>query len=409
MYIEELIQFVTGSGPWLFKHNTFFEGKDATILASFADQIAYGTNQLTEKQGLLALRVLNSHRDQIRAKLSTIDDVLDNPQWKKPFRVISQQKRISIIRQPIEGYSGPVIGIEFPYNDQLVDMLRKHNSDMHPLYKGTWNGDHKKWLFNLTEKNIEWVGVTFLAHGFQADEEFLNLYKSVSDIFEDIETHLPMLVQTDTGFKITNGHKNVPQPDTNNLVEALFWAREYGITTWDDAIETRIQNESHPVIRLILSLPKSNNKHPWVDSAVHSVDAFTDLLTYGGPALVVVPGGSELTMVRQWAEFAQRLGISKQDMSVMFRLPNDHSDFNQYVKEQELNGPITDTTRVVFVSTKITKPLIKSGIKFNTVINLGYYNYMHFTMSTVVDNARNLVYYSTKAPTIQRTWRQHEL
>lgn len=407
MYIEELIQFVTGSGPWLFKHNTFFEGKDATILASFADQIAYGTNQLTEKQGLLALRVLNSHRDQIRAKLSTIDDVLDNPKWKKPFRVISQQKRISIIRQPIEEFSGPIIGVEFPYNDQLVDMMRKHNSDMHPLYKGTWNGDHKKWLYSLTEKNIEWVGITFLPQGFQADDEFLNLYKSVSDVFDDLEHHLPMLIQADAGFKITNGHKNIPQPDTDNLVEALFWAREYGVTTWDDTIDNRLQNEVHPVTKTILSIASS--KHPWVDSAVHNVDAFTDLLTYGGPALVVVPGGSELTMVRQWVDFSQSLGISKEDMSVMFRLPNDHSDFNQYVKEQELNGPVTDTTRVVFVSTKITKPLIKSGIKFNTVINLGYYNYMHFTMSTVVDNARNLVYYSTKAPTIQRTWRQHEL
>ena len=409
MYIEELIQFVTGSGPWLFKHNTFFEGKAATILASFADQIAYGTNQLTEKQGLLALRVLNSHRDQIRSKLPTVDDALDNPQWKKPFRVISQQKRISILRHPIEGYSGPIIGVEFPYNDQLVDMMRKHNSDMHPLYKGTWNGDHKKWLYNLTEKNIEWVGITFLSQGFQADDEFVNLYKDVNNVFNDIEKHLPMIIQTDTGFKITNCHKNIPQPTTTNLIEALFWAREYGVTIWDDAIETRLQKEADPVIRLILSLPRTANKHPWVDSAIHNVDVFTDLLTYGGPALVVVPGGSELTMVRQWAEFAQRLGISKEDMSVMFRLPNDHSDFNQYVKEQELNGLVTDTTRIVFVSTKITKPLIKSGIKFNTVINLGYYNYMHFTISTVVDNARNLVYYSTKAPTIQKTWRQHEL
>jgi hypothetical protein len=108
-------------------------------------------------------------------------------------------------------------------------------------------------------------------------------------------------------------------------------------------------------------------------------------------------------------EFAYRLGIETKDMSVMFRLPNEQSDFNQFVKDHELNGPITDTTRIVFVSTKITKPLIKSGVKFNTVINLGYYNYMHFTMSTVVDNARNLVYYSTKAPTIQKRWQPHEL
>jgi hypothetical protein len=84
-------------------------------------------------------------------------------------------------------------------------------------------------------------------------------------------------------------------------------------------------------------------------------------------------------------------------------------NLSQFVKTENLNGPVTDSTKMVFVSTKITKPLVKSGVKFNTVINLGYYNYMHFTMSTIVDNARNLVYYSTKAPTIQKRWQPHEL
>jgi hypothetical protein len=93
----------------------------------------------------------------------------------------------------------------------------------------------------------------------------------------------------------------------------------------------------------------------------------------------------------------------------MFRLPNEQSAFNEYVRLAGLNNPVDENTRIVFVSTKITKPLIKSGVKFNTVINLGYYNYMHFTMSTVVDNARNLVYYSMKAPTKNNKWQPQEL
>ena len=136
---------------------------------------------------------------------------------------------------------------------------------------------------------------------------------------------------------------------------------------------------------------------------------FADLLNYGGPAMVIVPGGSELEVVKQWSDFAHSLEISNEQMSVMFRLPNEQAEFNKYVKTAELNNPVDEKTRLVFVSTKITKPLIKAGIRFNTVINLGYYNYMHFSMSTVVDNARNLVYYSMKTPAKNTRWQPHVL
>ena len=407
MYIEELIQFATGSGPWLFKHNNFVSGHDATILSSLADQIAYNANQLTEKQGHLALRILNKHRTELRTAVPLIDAILDDPRWKAPFRVISQQKNIKIINATFDSITKSVIAVSFPYSDTLVEAMRKRNSDVHPLHKGIWDGNIKAWIYDITETNIEWIGTTFLPQEFSADDQFMEFYRSVTEIFLDIETHLPMLVQSDAGFSIKNCHKNIPQPGTNNLVEALFWAREYGVTTWDDSIDDRLKNEVNPVTRTILSL--SSKKHPWVDSGMYNIETFTDLLTYGGPAMVIIPGGSELVMVREWAEFAYSLGINSEDMSVMFRLPNEQSDFNKFVKDRELNGPVTDNTKIVFVSTKITKPLIKSGVRFNTVINLGYYNYMHFTMSTVVDNARNLVYYSTKAPTIQKKWQQHEL
>ena len=82
MYIEELIQFAVGSGPWLFKHNNIISGHDGTILSSLADQIAFNANQLTEKQGHLALRVLNKHRAELRSAVPLIDDILDKPTWK---------------------------------------------------------------------------------------------------------------------------------------------------------------------------------------------------------------------------------------------------------------------------------------------------------------------------------------
>jgi hypothetical protein len=80
----------------------------------------------------------------------------------------------------------------------------------------------------------------------------------------------------------------------------------------------------------------------------------------------------------------------------MFRLPKEtHENFNNFVKNSGFNNPITDTTRAVFISGKSPKPVLKSGIKFHTVVNLGFDN-VHYSLRDFVNNHENLVYYTEK-------------
>jgi hypothetical protein len=403
MYIEELIQFAVGAGPWLFKHGSLISGHDHTILESMATQLAYNQGQLTEKQGTLALRILSKNRDKIVVQIPTLDSILKDPKWKFAFRVLPKNKKISIKTEN----SFSKILVEFPFEESIVEAFRKRNQEVHELHRGLWDHEAKKWAFSFTEINIDYLGSILLDKEFQADDEFIALYEQVKNVHMDIENILPMLVETSTGFEIKNAHPKIQQPTTKSLVEALFWARDYGITTWDDNVDARIKNELNSLTTSVIS--SSGKKHVWFDSTKVNIDYFTDLITHGGPALIIIPGGSGIETIREWNEFALRLNIKPEDMSVMFRLPNEQSEFNIYVKEQNLNNPISENTKLVFVSTKITKPLIKSGIKFGTVINLGYYQYMHFSMSTVVENAQNLVYYSMKEPAQNKKWQPQEL
>jgi hypothetical protein len=410
MYIEDLIQFATGSGPYLFKSSvSISDPRDFNVLSSMGDQLLYNGNQLTEKQGLLAVRLLNKYRNELRPFVATLDDDLDNPRWKNSFRVLPKHKtiKIGIHNQASKLHHGKCILVEFPYDNDLVEAFRTRNTGLHELHKGSWDSNIKKWVFALTETNIEWLGNILLTKEFQPDTEFSELHQRVVDTLADLESHIPMIVSSNGSYILKNTHKSVPDIETDNLTEALFLAREYGITTWDNTVDVQIDNNLHPVTKTILSI--SDKKHPWIDSNIHSVDVFKDLIRYGGPALVIVPGGSELELLDTWVKFTERQNIESKNLSVMFRLPNEQSAFNEYVRLAGLNNPVDENTRIVFVSTKITKPLIKSGVKFDTVINLGYYNYMHFTMSTVVDNARNLVYYSMKAPTKNNKWQPQEL
>jgi hypothetical protein len=400
VYIEDLIQKLTNSGPFLFTYpqlSIAFNNRDNGLLNSFAEQIDRG-NALTEKQGRLAELILKKYADSIRRSIPDIDKILSSCVWKNPFRVLPKIKKISIADQKIF--------VEFPFDNSLVELMREKNNHVSNLHKGIWEPDVKKWVYYLNEQNILWLGDTLLSLDFSVDEDFVNYYRQVSEIRSNIEQHLPMLSYQDNQFRIINAHKNVPQPETDVLAKELFTARQYGITVWDDSIESRISLELDGVTKQLLS--HNDRDHLWVDSRIKPIESFRNLLLYGSPVMIIIPGGSELESVVQWTTFAMSLDIPVEQISVMFRLPNDKADFNNFVKDYGFNNPVDENTKIVFLSTKVTKPLIKSGIRFNTVINLGYYNYMHFTMSTVVENTCNLVYYSMKEPTTKRKWQPQE-
>ena len=234
MYIEELIQFVTSTGQHMFNRfpTSSLGLNDYRILESIASRLYYNQDLLTEKQATLIIKLLKKNRDVIRPFVPTIDDHIDNPQWQHPFRIIPSTKKISVT----EG-SEACINLEFPFDQEVVETFRKRNQEVHPIHQGAWNNSNKCWRFNLTETNIEWLGSFLLPKGFEAEPRFSDLLAEVTGVVNSIEQHLPMLVQTSTGFELRNAHPKIPQPETTDLVEALFWARDYGINSWDDTID----------------------------------------------------------------------------------------------------------------------------------------------------------------------------
>ena len=402
MFIEEVIQIVN-QRVYFHQHiSSSFSFKDAQFVESVSNQLSNG-NALTEKQANLALIILEKSKGWIREFISEIDSVLESPKWQYPFRVLSEIKSVKIQK---ELSTDKPIHVYFPYDATLVDLFKKRNVGLHNAHRGVWNIDKKCWCFGLTEKTVAWLGDTLLPKNFQVDLDFLEYYQSISEIHENIEDHMPMVSITDGIYHLKNAHKNIPELSTTSLPHALFYARKYGITTWDDNVESQCQTLNNTT-KTILS--KTNKDTVWFNSTVTKIDDFADLLRYAGPTIICVPGGSELDLTKNWVNLALSLGIAIENISVLFRLPHEQASFNQYVRDQGLNNPIIDTTQIVFVSTKINKPLVKSGIQFSTMINLGHYNYVHFSMSVLASSLPNVIHYSIKEPIIPRRWQQQEL
>ena len=238
--------------------------------------------------------------------------------------------------------------------------------------------------------------MNLLDQGFKASDEFLELYSQVIEVVNNIDSYAPMIIKDQGVYTYKNCSDKIVPIATDNVIEFLFNAKTNGVTAWNDEVDEDFRSTvKSPVTKSLLNTMDSL----WVDSTVHSVDVFEETLKYGGPILVIIPGGSEIEHTVLWHQMALEFGIPNDQMSVMFRTPNQNGgEFNKYIKDHNLNNEVNEHTKIVFVSTKIPKPLVKSDIRFNTVLNLGFYNQLHFSMSVLLNSTTNVVYYTNKKP-----------
>lgn len=362
---------------------------DKPLISSFYDQISRGSG-FTEKQSAVALKTLRKHSAPLSAFLQQdITTFLDAPRYRLLIRQINNTKKLSVITHPI--YQKAISAV-FPYNENYINQIRKSKGD---LGVAVWDKDERYWLFSLTENNIQFLINFAEQESFEIDEEFQNYTQQSKEILANIESHIPMLVIDENTPKLVNCSEYVPPLETTDILESIFESRKRGIFTWDETISNFLESdEVDGVTRTFLQTDPGEKVH--VDNEIHQISDLTNIIKYMSPCMVVIPGGSEHENLIMSYEFLKGIGIENHEMSVMFRLPSDtHESFNNFVKINNLNSPIAEQTKIVFVSSKLPKPVLKSKIKFHCLINLGFSN-VHYTMKDFVGNHENLVFFSRK-------------
>lgn len=398
MHIEDLVERLVGYGQYLFLPQIIQGGGwETNFCTSVANQISNG-NALTEKQATMALRIIKKYKTELEAAFQKSID-LENPTYRNPFRQITAEKSISV-----DFNKG--IFVRFAYDGEIIKKIQNYvnNADWksfrwNSVLKNeiaSWDHDIKAWVFTLKEENILWLSNNLIPAGFKADETFTNLLADINSTLDNMYDVAPYMVKEDSNFVYKNASNKIPAPNTDNVIQALFEAKNYGITAWNEDVDKELKSRFPSVVTKSFL---NTTKALYIDNTVHDISQFEDLVKFTGPVLIIIPGGSEVEHTMAWHQYSRKWGIENGEMSVMFRMPNEsHGKFNQYVKEHHLNNEITENTKVVFVSTKIPKPLIKSGLKFNTVINLGYYRDLHFSMSVILNSTTNVCYYTSKQP-----------
>jgi hypothetical protein len=390
MYIEDLISTIVES-------NVAVNRNDQPIVYSFYDQINSGTG-FTEKQTQLALRILNRYVVAISNKEKRdISPFLENPTYRLSVRKTITNKTVNIISDTVYGKA---IEVKFPYDDQFVSEIRKYRisntvTDQTPIGIN-WDKEKTAWIFSLTESNIQFLNDLFSTSAFEYDEEFQKYCDDSNKILNEMENYAPMLALHDNVLTFQNSPRNLPKIETENILEALFVARRCGITLWDDYIDAYINSpEFNPITRTFLKNPLSTSINLKPEN--NDISCLESIVKYLGPSLFIIPGGAEYETVNRAYTMLRGMGMEDKNMSVLFRLPSETGrNFNEFVKNQSLNGPISDQTKVVFVSGKLPKTILTAGIKFNSIINFGFDN-AHYTLKELAKNHPNLVYFDVKS------------
>lgn len=377
---------------------------DYRIIESFNKQL-YLSYGLTEKQGSLAIKIIKKYHKSL--SLYTGHDILSfisNPIYKYPFRQPVNIKKISITDIKHEAIVGRVIKVEFPYSEKYVELIRSKKPN---LGIAIWSKQEKAWLFSLCEQNIKFLSELVKIEGFIADDKFNQISQKYFEVIDKLDEYIPSLTIKDGRLTYQNVSEFLPPLVSNEILPALFEARRRGITVWDDKIGKFIENHKNTVTSDFLL--QDTTESFYLDPKKYDINQLKEIVLNLLPCIFVIPGGSEFEKFKIAYNFIEKCGISEKLVSVLFRLPNDKGkDFNNYVRNYNLNNPLNENTQIVFVSGKIPKTLIKSKITFNCIVNMGFDN-PHYTSRNLIEKHQNLIYYSEKPAQQRFIWESLEL
>ena len=378
MYIEDLIIALTS-------RNLTMNPYDSKLIYSFCDQISKGSG-FTEKQQNLSVKILKRQVVKLNAILNQeISPFLENPVFKLTQRTVSAHKHMSIIPHlTLE----KAIKVEFPFNDSLLSLIR---SQKHKLNHCQWDSDQKSWIFSLDERSLTFLRTVAIAEHFTMDSEFEQYQTQIQDIENNIEQYIPMVGFDGKNLKFLNISSIIPQPSTSNIIENLFNARKFGIFTWDESVEdtSEWKNSTQIVKEFLQTDPRGEFN---LNLEEHTIFSLGDIIKYLSPVLFVIPSGTELEKLKESMDFLKSVGVHSNEISVLFRLPNETGEeFNNYVRTENLNSPVDDLTKVVFISSKVPKTIIEKKIKFNCVINFNFYS-IHYSIRNLIKWHHNVIH-----------------
>jgi len=380
MTVEDLIIFI--SDPINKNLNSSLPPKDKSVIFSIAAQFRKSLS-LTIKQANLILTILKRNED-IYKDINEFSQILENPNFKYPFRSIDTTKIVSISNSDDKQY----ISVRYPFDIKISKSLQKCN-----FGKIVYIKEKKTHLYHLNEQNISVIYEILSKYDFEFDKDFLNYLSDIEKIKNQPEEYLPLLDYDGDDFFLKNSHNSskiyFDNNKTDNHLHNIAIAKILGLSMSRNTIDLiKNQDLSDAFKDILLTRDHKNN--------LSKVD-FQSIVDFLGkidiwPVLFVLEENNNLNqMIEEIFLSLKEIGIKNTEISTLFRSSNQ-ADFNQYIKDKQLNNHVDENTKVVFIRHKIPKILYNINFKPKMIIT-NFSFHAHYTVKKMVDSHPFVLYY----------------
>ena len=368
------------------------DSADGTIMYSIARQVFRG-KAFTDKQLDVVCIKLNYYGNQFKdLGYVNLQEVLNMQITRQPLRQVDRSQWIKVVDEPVMKkprftVSGmrskqlpkdnvketdSYIAIRFPFSKKIIQVIEQL---AHAHRTGYYHekGTHIHY-FKITENSVYDIVKNFKNKSYDIDQEILDYAEQVKKIKNNPHDHIPGVykLQLKNTSKVLEEHitKDLGKLDNNNVYLYKDRAILYGLDYFTDDIHNYTNSKSVLTQRII----NRSEPHVFISNREWSLDAVISSLVElkRFPLLIVVPEKNPLDHLS--VTYQSLKGFIRQDkISVMFRLDNKtDKNFNQYIKDNNLNNSLAKDTEVVYISSnkKFPKPLFKSDWSLQSVLFL---------------------------------------
>ena len=406
--------------------NSGVHDKDFKTIQSLAD----APYAWTEKQGSLATMFLKRYKTLIDKFGFDTDELINNPRYDQPFRVISFEKSIDTFTAE-DGRE--VLEMRFPYNEKIIALIRCLKKKTQELVPMLYDGETKKWTMNYTDTVAYYATLIAVRYDFKIlNTKILDDYKEIA---QEKKKYLPVVAEIDNDcIRLINA--------SDSLVE--YWQEHCQSLSYiqqRDQLKqfniSHVRNTSTPAATLAEKIAYALDINLYVDrkvydkktllEAVIELDDLPALCPFSGD----VQSGAEITLFRDWLTAFDSVGISRDTISFGFEFdpPIDIGDpeleqfpsanfvygadssmeerakiYADWKEMHELsisNRKITAATKIIFVRNKIPRTLLKSGIRPKVAFMLQDYPTWPLSTNTLdklVESLPKRLYYMSQKP-----------
>jgi len=346
---------------------------DYNLINSFSKQIVRRIG-FTDRQYELAKRKVDDYASYFTfiKDLESVKNRLDIP-----LREIDRSRWIKIVEHQgsnrlYQAEKSPFIAVRFTFQKKLISAIEKLQNVVPE--KPEYDRENKIHYFPYSERALWEIVQALKDKNFELDDLVKQTITKIETFQE--QDHIPGVYN----LKIKNLNNNainyiissIGEPSIENLYQYKDRQEMLGLLHFDDEDLNISLNQLSILSKKIVKRKKFNifiNKSEYDFNLV--VSSILELHRF--PLLVILPSKEMLNGLSTVHKAFSGI-IMPDSQSVVVRMENsseEGANFNQYIKDYQLNNSVDKNTKIVYTDTnKIPKPLVKDGWSPDAVLLL---------------------------------------